>query len=128
VESSILSSVSLEAGLAAIQQERHQDAISILEAFCHDCAANAQWTNRSYLQAQMHLVKTYSCNAQIERAIVLCQRLTACDNAQVQIWAQQTLKTLGIGEIQPEAEAQSGRLSLSKVLNTLSWLWSRKPL
>ncbi len=94
VESSILSSVSLEAGLAAIQQERHQDAISILEAFCHDCAANALWTDRNYLQAQMHLVQTYAKSAQTERAAILCERLATCNNAQVQIWAQQTLKTL----------------------------------
>lgn len=106
MESSILPSVSLEAGLAAIQQERHQDAIGILEAFCHDCAAQAQWANRNYLQAQMHLVKTYAKNAQTERAIILCRRLAECNNAQVQIWAQQTLKTLEVEVGEPSTEEQ----------------------
>jgi hypothetical protein len=120
VESSILSSVSLEAGLAAIQQERHQDAISILEAFCHDCAANALWADRNYLQAQMHLVKTYARNAQIDRATVLCQRLATCENAQVQIWAQQTLKTLDVeatptDEPSDEFSEQLDRFSGSQV-------------
>jgi hypothetical protein len=140
VESSILSSVSLEAGLAAIQQERHQDAIGILEAFCHDCAAQAQWANRSYLQAQMHLVKTYAKNGQTERAMILSQRLAECNNAQVQIWAQQTLKALEIEKALKVETAQtdeptgqssdqsepSDPFRLAHVKNTLLMLF-RKP-
>lgn len=129
MESSIVSfasSVSLEAGVAAVYQERYQDAISILEAFCHDCAANAQCRDREYLQAQMHLVKTYAQTAQTERATILCQRLAACENAQVQIWAQRSLKTLGV-EKEPTNNV-SPKLSAIKAIEILALLLQRRRL
>jgi hypothetical protein len=94
VETSTVSPVLLEAGLSALSQGQYSEAIGILEAFCHDCALNAQLTSRDYLRAQMHLIEIYGQHGQTERALNLCQQLTACDHAQVQIWAEQRLKTM----------------------------------
>jgi tetratricopeptide (TPR) repeat protein len=74
----------LEIGLNALRQGQHQEAISILEAFCQ-CQPDDP---RDHLQAQMHLVAAYQNVGQLKQAIDLCQRLIAADNAQVQIWAQ----------------------------------------
>lgn len=94
METSTVSPVSLEAGLSAIAQGQYPEAIGILEAFCHDCAVNAQTTSRDYLRAQMHLIEVYEQNGQAERALNLCQQMTTCANAQVQIWARQRLTTM----------------------------------
>lgn len=83
---------SMEAGLEALNRGQAQEAIQIFETFCQNAAPNS----REYLQAQMHLVKTYQNLGQNKQAIALCQQLLICPNAQVQIWAQQTMKVLGI--------------------------------
>jgi hypothetical protein len=84
----------LASGLMALQQQQYQEAIGILEAFCHDCAAKAQLNSRDYLRAQMHLVTTYSQQGQPERALALCENLIQSSNAQVRIWAEQKLKSI----------------------------------
>jgi lipopolysaccharide biosynthesis regulator YciM len=84
----------MEAGLEALNQGQDQEAIQIFETFCQNAVPNS----REHLQAQMHLVKTHQNRGQMERAIALCQVLLDCPNAQVQIWAQQTMKGLGIVE------------------------------
>jgi hypothetical protein len=91
VESSIVSSASLEAGLVALQQGQLPEAVGILEAFCHDCAIHGQTSSRDYLRAQMHLVKIYEQQGHAERVAALCQQLANCSNAQVKIWVQQYL-------------------------------------
>lgn len=101
MESSIVSSVSLDTGLAALSQGRYQEAIGNLEAFCHDCAIEAKTASREYLQAQMHLVKVYEQQGYPDRAISLCYKLSSCANAQVQIWAQQSLKNMTQAEPMP---------------------------
>lgn len=83
---------SMETGLEALDQGQTQEAIQIFETFCQNAVPNS----REHLQAQMHLVKAYQNLGQNEQAIALCQQLLACPNAQVQIWAQQTMKSLGI--------------------------------
>lgn len=99
MEISIVPPASLESGLAALRQEQYQTAISVLEAFCHDCAASAQPNSRDHLRAQMHLVKTYAQVGQAERAELLCQQLTTCAHAQVQIWAQQQLRAVTVPQV-----------------------------
>lgn len=94
METSTVSPVSLEAGLLALSQGQHSQAVGILEAFCHDCAVNDQLTSRDYLRAQMHLIEIYEQNGQSERALSLCHHLINCSNAQVQIWAMQRLKSI----------------------------------
>ena len=120
METSILSSTSLEAGLTAIQQGQHQDAIAILEAFCHDCAVNG-CCDRDYLQAQMHLVKIYQQTAQIDRAVRLARQLHRCRNAQVQIWAQQTLHQMAT----PPTPAPVNLLDVTGALARLMTRWRR---
>lgn len=91
----------MEAGLEALNQGQDQEAIQIFETFCQNAIPNS----REHLQAQMHLVKTYQNLGQNEQAIALCQQLLTCTNAQVQIWAQQTLKGVEMIELEgKEAE------------------------
>lgn len=87
-------SISIAAGLEALEQGHYQEAIAIFEAVCQNSAPGS----RDLLRARMHLVKTYQSCGQIEQATVLCQELTACANAPVQLWAEQALKQL----LQPE--------------------------
>lgn len=114
VESSIVSSASLEAGLVALKQGQLPEAIGILEAFCHDCAIRGQTSSRDYLRAQMHLVKIYEQQGHAERVAVLCQQLANCSNAQVQIWVQQYAST----SLQPVSMSQSSASAISG----FSWL------
>lgn len=101
---------SMKAGLAALNQGQDQEAIQIFETFCQNAVPNS----REHLQAQMHLVKTYQNLGQNEQAIALCQPLLICTNAQVQIWAQQTMKSLKVTEKElevtefEEKEAEKG--------------------
>ncbi|MFM7423579.1 MAG: hypothetical protein ACKO7W_01015 [Elainella sp.] len=92
----------LASGLLALQQQQYQEAIGILEAFCHDCAAKAQLNSRDYLRAQMHLVTTYSQQGQPERALALCHNLAQSSNAQVRIWAEQKLKAIDSDQTDPQ--------------------------
>ena len=85
---------SMTAGLAALSQGQDQEAIQIFETFCQNAVPNS----REHLQAQMHLAKIYQNVGQHEQSIALCQQLSTCTNAQVQIWAQQVLKSLGVTE------------------------------
>lgn len=109
VESSIVSSASIEAGLAALRQGQLPEAIGILEAFCHDCAIHGQTSSRDYLRAQMHLVKIYEQQGHAERVAVLCQQLANCSNAQVKIWVRQyTSLNSQVVEAQPPAASVAG--------------------
>ncbi|NJR39579.1 MAG: hypothetical protein HC781_13140 [Leptolyngbyaceae cyanobacterium CSU_1_4] len=87
---------SMAAGLQALKQGQAHEAIQIFETFCQKAVPNS----REHLQAQMHLVKIYQGLEQNEQAIALCQPLLTCPNAQVQIWTQQTLKGLGVTELE----------------------------
>jgi lipopolysaccharide biosynthesis regulator YciM len=105
-----LISTSMEAGLAALHQGQDQEAIQIFETFCQ----NAVPDSREHLQAQMHLVKTYQNLGENERAIGLCQALLECANAQVQIWAQQTMKGLGgVEEVKESEEVEEAEEAVS---------------
>jgi lipopolysaccharide biosynthesis regulator YciM len=104
-----LTSTSMEAGLEALHQGQDREAIQIFETFCQ----NAVPDSREHLQAQMHLVKTYQNLGENERAIGLCRELLECSNAQVQIWARQTMK--GLGEVDmEEEEAEEEALSVEQ--------------
>ncbi len=119
MESSIVSSVSLDTGLAALHQGRYQEAIGTLEAFCHDCAVQAKTASREYLRAQMHLVKVYEQQGHPDRAIALCHQLSSCSNAQVQIWAQQYLKNITQSEFIPLSQDSFPGAALLRKLKQL---------
>ncbi len=93
---------SMETGLEALNQGQEQEAIQIFETFCQNVVPNS----REHLQAQMHLVKIYQNLGQNEQAIALCQHLLICTNAQVQIWAQQSMKGLKVREF---GEKEAGK-------------------
>lgn len=98
---------SMEAGLIALKHGQDQEALQIFEIFCQNAVPNS----REHLQAQMHLAKIYQNLGQNEQSIALCQQLLICPNAQVQIWSQQVLKSLGITEfgekdLEPELDEE----------------------
>jgi hypothetical protein len=96
-----LTTISMAAGLEACNQGRDQEAIEIFESYRQQAASGS----REFLQAQMHLVKAHQRLEQMAEAIALCQDLTTCANAQVQIWAHQTLKDL-VGNPEPLVETE----------------------
>lgn len=96
--------ISMEAGLEALKEGQDQEAIQIFETFCQNVVPNS----REHLQAQMHLVKIYQNSGQIGQAITLCRQLLTSTNAQVQIWAQHTLKSLGVMESEQKSEEKMG--------------------
>jgi lipopolysaccharide biosynthesis regulator YciM len=104
-----LISTSMDAGLEALRQGQDREAIQIFETFCQ----NAVPESREHLQAQMHLVKTYQNLGENERAIGLCRELLECSNAQVQIWARQTMK--GLGEVEEEEAIEEEAVSVEQL-------------
>jgi lipopolysaccharide biosynthesis regulator YciM len=99
----------MESGLEALEQGQDREAIQIFETFCQ----NAVPDSREHLQAQMHLVKTYQNLGENERAIGLCRELLECSNAQVQIWARQTMK--GLGEVEETIEEGEEAVSVEQL-------------
>ncbi len=83
--------MSLQAGLDALKQGRHREAVQILKEFCQHYA---QPGSKDYLKAQMGLVKAYHCNGDREEAIALCKELTTNKHPQVRSWAEQALQSL----------------------------------
>lgn len=83
--------MSLQAGLTALKQGRHREAVQILKEFCQ---YYAQPGSKEYIQAQMGLVKGYYRLGEVEKAINLSQTLARNKNPQVSRWAQQVLQTL----------------------------------
>jgi len=101
----------MTAGLAALSQGQEQEAIQIFEIFCQNAVPNS----REHLQAQMHLAKIYQNGGQHEQSIALCQQLLICNNAQVQIWAQQVLKSLGVEDfLENELEQEEVELETAE--------------
>jgi Zn-dependent protease with chaperone function len=93
---------SLEAGFEALKQQRYDDAIAILEAFCRDSEPG-----KARLQAQMYLVKAYERSGSIDQAIALAQQLSYSDNSQVQSWAAETLASLQAASVRTPVTASA---------------------
>jgi hypothetical protein len=55
--------MSLQVGLDALKQERFQEAVEILEAFCLNSSDRA---SSDYLKAQMGLVKAYHRTGELD--------------------------------------------------------------
>ena len=83
--------MSLQVGLDALKQERFQEAIEILEAFCRN---SSERSSSDYLKAQMGLVKAYQRTDQIEKAIAVNQKLLQSENSQVREWAEKYRQSL----------------------------------
>lgn len=102
--------MSLQAGLEALKEGRHRDAIQILKDFSQYYTEPG---SKQYLQAQMALVKAYHYAGDTEEAIALAQDLSHNDNTKVSNWAKETLVSLGVAkspDIQP-AKAMPTRLA-----------------
>jgi len=96
--------MSLQAGLEALKERRHRDAVQILKDFSQ---YYSQRGSKDYIQAQMALVKAYHLAGETEKAIAIAQELTKNENSQVSKWAKQSLVSLTGIEI-PETREASG--------------------
>jgi Zn-dependent protease with chaperone function len=95
--------MSLQAGLEALKQGLHREAVQILKQFCQ---YYTQRGSKDYLQAQVGLVKAYHRLGDTEQAIAIAQELVASENPQVSSWAQKALQTL-IGDKTPHKPISS---------------------
>ncbi len=76
--------MSLQAGFDAAKVGRYQEAIPILEEYCRNCA---EQSSAEYCTAQMWLVRGYKTTGEIEKALILCQRLIQSEHPKVSDWA-----------------------------------------
>ena len=83
--------MSLQSGLEAAKQGRYREAVQRLEQFCRNCTDN---NSSEFLTAQMWLIRSYQSTGQIEKALILCQRLMQSENSQVNSFAQQIYQQL----------------------------------
>ena len=96
--------MSLQAGLEALKEGRHRDAVQILKDFSQ---YYTQPGSKDYIQAQMALVKAYHLAGETEKAIAIAQELAKNENSQVSNWAKQSLVSL-TGIKTPETIEPSG--------------------
>jgi Zn-dependent protease with chaperone function len=83
--------MSLQVGLDALKQERFQEAIETLEAFCRH---SSDLASSDYLKAQMGLVKAYHRTGQIDSCDRLLQNLMQSENSQIREWAEKYRQAL----------------------------------
>lgn len=94
----------LQSGLEALKQKEYQEAIRLLENFCKICQVDSQASFKEFIQAQMGLIKAYSCIGDKQKAIQLCQKLANSKNSQVQEWSKKTLISLSTSHIEKTQE------------------------
>ncbi|GAB4472954.1 MAG: zinc metalloprotease HtpX [Elainellaceae cyanobacterium] len=80
----------LQSGIQAVKQQQYASAIQALVACCQSAALHS----KTHFQAQMWLVRAYYDGGQTDKAIALCQQLSASGPPQVQLWAKNLLPTL----------------------------------
>lgn len=119
----------LKTGIEALQNQRPEDAVQALEAFCQ---TQALPHSKPYIQAQMWLVRAYQENGQLKAAIALCQQMSASQTLQVRSWAEGVLPRLqaedlgssqGTGSaraVAPEPTPVTPRLSVEAASELLS--------
>ncbi|MEO0947410.1 MAG: M48 family metalloprotease [Cyanobacteria bacterium J06641_5] len=95
----------LQRGHQAVLRKRYAEAIRDLEAFGK---GGFDVNSPKHQYALMALVKAYRGNRQIEDAVTACCQLTACTDATVQTWVDETLSSLY------SAQAKQARYSLNR--------------
>ncbi|MGK7888130.1 MAG: hypothetical protein AB4042_02275 [Leptolyngbyaceae cyanobacterium] len=86
--------MSYEAGLAAFQQNKFEDAIAYLSAYCQECDASESVTSQKYMQAHRGIIKCYQQSNQLDQAIAHCQGLADTKNTALNIWVDRNLPKL----------------------------------
>ncbi len=105
--------MSLQSGLDAAKQGRYQEAVQLLEQFCRNCA---DYSSSEYLTAQMWLLRAYQGTGEIEKAIILCQKLMMSENLQARSWAEKMRPTLSnTAAPQSSAIQKTGRAATASV-------------
>lgn len=95
----------LQRGHQAVLKKRYAEAIRDLEAFGK---GGFDVNSPKHQYALMALVKAYRGNRQIDDAVAACRQLTACTDATVQTWVDETLSSLY------SAQAKQARYSLNR--------------
>ena len=104
----------LQAGNAALRQQKYAQAIEALEKLCQ---RGGNSLSQEYIQAQMSLVKAYQGNSQFDDAIALCDLLATNPDKTIQIWVQQSLTSLSTAQakhLEASDEADEPTTSLKK--------------
>ena len=91
--------MSLQAGFDAAKEGRYQEAIPILEQYCRN---SAEQSSAEYCTAQMWLVRGYKATGEIEKALILCQRLMQSEHTKVSDWAGKMYQKLNNPSSQTE--------------------------
>ena len=95
----------LQQGHQAVLKKRYAEAIRDLEAYGK---GGFDVNSPKHQYALMALVKAYRGNRRIDDAIAACRQLTACTDATVQTWVDETLSSLY------SAQAKQARYSLNR--------------
>lgn len=104
--------MSLQAGFDAAKEGRYQEAIPILEQYCRNCA---EQSSAEYCTAQMWLVRGYKATGEIEKALILCQRLMQSEHQKVSDWASKMYQKLNESP-SPEAETTQNPVANKKAV------------
>ncbi len=83
--------MSLQDGLNALQKQQFEEAVQLLETFCHE---SSDRQSPFYIQAQMALARAYRGNGQSDKASALCQSFSNHANPEVSEWAKSFLTIL----------------------------------
>ncbi|AFY52657.1 Zn-dependent protease with chaperone function [Rivularia sp. PCC 7116] len=92
--------MSLQAGIDAAKEGRYQEAIPLLEQYCRNCA---EQSSAEYCTAQMWLIRGYKATGEIEKALILCQRLMQSEHTKVSDWAGNMYQKLNNSTTETEA-------------------------
>ncbi|MGB6296855.1 MAG: zinc metalloprotease HtpX [Rivularia sp. (in: cyanobacteria)] len=104
--------MSLQAGFDAAKEGRYQEAIPILEQYCRNCA---EQSSAEYCTAQMWLVRGYKATGEIEKALILCQRLMQSEHQKVSDWASKMYQKLNESP-SPETETTQNPVANKKAV------------
>ena len=104
--------MSLQAGFDAAKEGRYQEAIPILEEYCRNCA---EQNSAEYCTAQMWLVRGYKATGEIEKALILCQRLMQSEHEKVSDWAGKMYQKLNESP-SPETETAANPVANKKAV------------
>ena len=101
----------LQAGMEALKQGRHREAVQLLEEFCRSATPQSE----EYLQAQMWLAKAYLRNGQSQQARSLLEQLVTHPNPQVNSWANTALQSLTTAQ-SPQSQPPAAKLERSSLV------------
>ncbi len=103
--------MSLQAGIDAAKVGHYQEAIPLLEQYCRNCS---EQSSAEYCTAQMWLVRAYKATGEVEKALILCQRLMQSQDQKVSDWASKMYQKLNDSPRETETRKNSSAIENRK--------------